>query len=63
VNIGHIWDNAAVLAPQLGALLDYARAGKLRPRVDRSFPVEDAAAAHQFIHERRNVGKVVLTFG
>lgn len=63
VNIGHIWDNAAVLAPQLGALLGYARAGKLRPRVDRSFPVEEAAAAHQFIHERRNVGKVVLTFG
>jgi len=29
--------------------------------VDRSFPLAEAAAAHRYIHERRNIGKVVLT--
>ena len=35
-------------------------AGRLVPVVAESFPFEQAAAAHRFIHERRNVGKVVL---
>ena len=30
------------------------------PVVAESFPFERAADAHRFIHERRNVGKVVL---
>lgn len=36
-------------------------AGALVPLVAESFPFERAADAHRFIHERRNVGKVVLT--
>ena len=61
VNLGHLWDAASVLRPQLDALLGYARDGRVRPRVDRAFPLEEAAAAHGYIHERRNIGKVVLT--
>ncbi len=60
VNLGHIWNDEALLAPQVEALLGYARAGKLTPRVDRTFPLTEAAAAHRYIHERRNIGKVVL---
>ena len=60
VNLGHLWTEAAILAPQVEALLSYAREGKLKPRVDRGFPLAEAAAAHRYIHERRNVGKVVL---
>ncbi len=60
VNLGHIWNDEALLAPQVEALLGYARAGKLTPRVDRTFPLAEAAAAHRYIHERRNIGKVVL---
>ena len=30
------------------------------PVVAESFPFDRAADAHRFIHERRNVGKVVL---
>jgi NADPH:quinone reductase-like Zn-dependent oxidoreductase len=29
--------------------------------VDRSFPFAEAAAAHRYIQERKNFGKVVLT--
>ncbi|HWC74637.1 MAG TPA: medium chain dehydrogenase/reductase family protein [Gemmatimonadales bacterium] len=60
VNLGHIWSEQALLAPQMDALLRYAREGKITPRVDRAFPFADAAAAHRYIHERRNVGKVLL---
>jgi NADPH:quinone reductase-like Zn-dependent oxidoreductase len=31
--------------------------------VDRSFPLERAGEAHRYLHERRNIGKVVLTTG
>ena len=57
------WDAERVVRPQVEALLGYAREGRLRPRVDRTFSLEDAAAAHRYIHERRNIGKVVLTLG
>lgn len=63
VNLGHLWSADRILRPQIEALLGYARAGRIRPRVDRVFPLAEAAAAHQYIHERRNVGKVVLALG
>jgi NADPH:quinone reductase-like Zn-dependent oxidoreductase len=28
--------------------------------VAKEFPLEEGAAAHRYVHERRNVGKVVL---
>lgn len=60
VNLGHIWSEQALLAPQMEALLRYAREGKITPRVDRSFSFAQAAEAHRYIHERRNIGKVLL---
>ncbi len=60
VNLGHLWNDQALLAPQVEALLGYALEGTLTPRVDRTFPLAEAAAAHRYIHERRNVGKVVF---
>ena len=62
VNLGHLWNDRALLEPEVTALLAYAREGKLTPRVDRAFPLAEAAAAHRYIHERRNIGKVVLVF-
>jgi NADPH:quinone reductase-like Zn-dependent oxidoreductase len=60
VNIGHLWDHDAMLRPQIAALLRYAAEGRIKPRVDRAFPLADAAAAHRYIQERKNIGKVVL---
>jgi NADPH:quinone reductase-like Zn-dependent oxidoreductase len=60
VNLGHLTTARAMMDPQMVALQAYARAGKIRPRVDRSFPFSAAAAAHRYIHERKNIGKVVL---
>lgn len=63
VSIGRLWSAEAIIRPQIEALLGYAREGRIRSRVDRTFPLEQAAAAHRYIHERRNIGKVVLTLG
>jgi NADPH:quinone reductase-like Zn-dependent oxidoreductase len=60
VNLGHLWDARELLTPQVNALLGYAREGKVKPRVDRTFPLAEGAAAHRYLHERRNIGKVVL---
>jgi putative PIG3 family NAD(P)H quinone oxidoreductase len=34
--------------------------GKLRPIIDRSFPIQEAQTAHEFVRANRNKGKVVL---
>ena len=33
---------------------------KLRPIIDRTFPLKDASLAHKYIEERKNFGKIVL---
>jgi len=61
VNVGHLWNERQLMLPQIDALLTYANAGKIRPRIDKAFPFSQAADAHRYIHERKNIGKVVLT--
>jgi NADPH:quinone reductase-like Zn-dependent oxidoreductase len=36
-------------------------AGELRPVVDRTYPLADAAAAHRHLESREQFGKIVLT--
>jgi len=54
--IGSTMGNASDLA----AALDAARAGSIRPVVDRTLPLRQAAQAHQLIEDRSILGKVVL---
>ncbi|HLK12820.1 MAG TPA: zinc-binding dehydrogenase [Candidatus Binatia bacterium] len=61
VNLGHLWDRIDLLRREMLALLGDCAAGRLVPVVARTFPLAEAAGAHRFIQERRNVGKVVLT--
>ena len=44
----------------IGRLLDEVAAGDLQVVVDRTFPLEEAAAAHAFLEDRRAFGRVVL---
>ena len=37
------------------------RVGVLRPVIDRSFPLEQVAGAHEHVASNANVGKVLLT--
>jgi NADPH2:quinone reductase len=41
-------------------LLGLVQAGQVKPIVDRTFPLRDAAVAHQYLADRRTMGKVVL---
>ncbi len=61
LNLGRLWDESARLDASMRMLLPELEAGGLQPIVGRTFPLERAADAHRFIHERRNIGKVVLT--
>jgi NADPH:quinone reductase len=37
------------------------RAGKVKPVIDRTFPLGQAAAAHTFMESGSHIGKIVLT--
>lgn len=45
----------------MSMLMTELAAGRLRPVVARTFPLERAADAHRFLQARQNIGKVVLT--
>jgi NADPH:quinone reductase-like Zn-dependent oxidoreductase len=48
------------LLPQFAALIEMYEKGQIKPHVARTFRFEEAAAAHQFIHDRKATGKVLL---
>lgn len=56
----HLGAPAALFRQWLSHLLELCENGAVRPHVDRVFPLEEAADAHRYLHERRNVGKVLL---
>ena len=60
LNLGRLWDESARLDALMQVLVAELGAGRLQPIVSCEFPLERAADAHRFIHERRNIGKVVL---
>lgn len=60
VNMGHMWDEKQRLVGWLRELLALVEEGSLRTRVHAEVPFEEAARAHQILHERQNLGKVVL---
>ncbi len=63
VNLGHMWDERERVRGWMVELLGWLAAGQIQPRVDRVFPLEDAASAHHYLQDRRNVGKVLLVTG
>ena len=60
VNLGNLWHRGDELSDMLGAILDLFADGTFQPVVDRRFSFAEAAAAHQYIQDRKNFGKVVL---
>jgi len=59
-NMGHLFDRPELIASQLSDLLAMYRQGQLKPHVDRTFRFDEAGAAHQYIHDRKAKGKVLL---
>jgi NADPH:quinone reductase-like Zn-dependent oxidoreductase len=56
------WKDEAVMVEQLHTILKGVKQGALAPVIDSVFDAEDVAKAHQYIHDGKNIGKVLLRF-
>ena len=60
LNLGHMWHEPEKVTDWVEAILKGTEEGWIRPHVDKSFSFDEAGAAHRYMEERRNIGKVVL---
>src|SRR5215207_5479317 len=61
LNMLTLWDERGSLDELIEPLREWVEDGSLRPVVAQEFRLDDGAAAHRYMHERGNIGKVVLT--
>ncbi|HKV03998.1 MAG TPA: zinc-binding dehydrogenase [Candidatus Acidoferrales bacterium] len=61
VSLGVMESRSALLRSELDELFRMYTAGKIKPVIAKTFPLDQAAAAHQYIHDRKNIGKVILS--
>jgi NADPH2:quinone reductase len=59
----HLLDRRDMLEQPLADLFARAARGELRPRVGGTYPLADAARAHEDLEARRTTGKLTLTVG
>jgi NADPH:quinone reductase len=62
-SLGHYLLTREELLWRAGEVLGAIDAGKLRVRIDRTYPLADAAAAHRDLESRKTAGKLVLVIG
>ena len=60
LNLGHMWHEPEKVAVWMREILRGVEEGWVNPYVDRAFPFDEAGAAHRYLEERKNIGKVVL---
>lgn len=60
INLGKMPSRAGLMRSEMDEIFKMYQAGKIKPLVGKSFPLGDAAAAHKYIHARKNIGKVIL---
>jgi len=61
LNMLTLWDSRGSLDEWMEPLRKWTEEGKIKPVVAKAFPLDEGPAAHRYIAERNNVGKVVLT--
>jgi putative PIG3 family NAD(P)H quinone oxidoreductase len=54
-------EKAAIMQAVRKYVWPLVEAGKIRPLVDRTFPLADAGAAHEYFDSGRHTGKILLT--
>jgi NADPH:quinone reductase len=60
-SLGHYVANRDELLWRAGDVLNWVASGKLKLRIDRAYPLADAASAHRDLEGRRTAGKLLLT--
>jgi NADPH:quinone reductase-like Zn-dependent oxidoreductase len=65
IHLLYLKEKESLLAPALEEIFQGIVEGRWKPILDRAFPLNrnGAVEAHRFLHERRNLGKVVLEAG
>jgi NADPH2:quinone reductase len=58
---GAILAEYARIHPMIGDMLERVARGELHVEIDRSFPLADAPAAHEYVESRKAFGRVILT--
>jgi NADPH2:quinone reductase len=58
---GAILSEYARIHPMIGEMLEHVAGGQLRVEIDRTFPLAQAAAAHEYVESRQAFGRVVMT--
>jgi NADPH:quinone reductase-like Zn-dependent oxidoreductase len=60
VNLGHMWGDFDWMRPWMDQLMGLWESGAVKPKIARVFKFDEAPAAHHFIQDRKNIGKVLL---
>jgi synaptic vesicle membrane protein VAT-1 len=60
VNVGHLWHKPLLVRSWGEHVLAWYAEGKLHPHIDCAFPFAQASVAHQYLHDRKAIGKVLL---
>ena len=63
VNMGHMWDEGERVVGWLGEVVALWEKGVVRPKVHAAVPWREVAEGHRMLHDRENLGKVILTWG
>ena len=60
VNLGHLWEQQTLLTQAMTHLLSLYQQQQIRPVIAHQFELSKASEAHQYMQERRNIGKILL---
>jgi NADPH2:quinone reductase len=58
---GAILPEYARIHPMIADMLERVASGELHVEIDRSFPLSEATAAHEYLESRKAFGRVILT--
>jgi NADPH:quinone reductase-like Zn-dependent oxidoreductase len=61
VAMGDVLARGALAQNELNEIFRLYAEGKIKPVIAKTFTLDQAAAAHQYIHDRKNIGKVLLS--
>uniref|UniRef100_A0A9J8CDA9 Vesicle amine transport 1 n=1 Tax=Cyprinus carpio carpio TaxID=630221 RepID=A0A9J8CDA9_CYPCA len=60
-HLGYLDSETELIAQAMAAVMDLYRQGKIKPRIDSTYHLEQVGDAMRRMQERNNIGKIILT--